>query len=471
MAVTGKEQGLTQRGVRDSMKHYWATVVLAVTFGGLTAYLYFVELPSEHRRAEREAQETKLLAFEEHQIRELTVHSGSSTVTLEPGSDGTWTITAPIQAEADNRQVQAIIRALVLGKVSRIIEQGPTDLAPFGLEVPSVILSIRTHSGRESISLGASGPLTSTLYAMRGSDKTVILTNLAPKDFLNKTLMTFRKKEVLDFEHDKVQRLRLTYPRAEFVLYRLANGDKERWRIRSPIEADADQAEVKGLLFRLRDLTALDFVDQGPEYQALIQRTKTPQVNVIMRVEGTDRTATLFQPDPGSGEVFAMTDPQAPLYRISPLAIKDLTKDLFALRDKRLLGMEPDNVVMLLVKTGNVEYVLIQQNDQWVLEDQPRARLNRESVNLFVSRVLSLPAELQVRKEGGPLAPYGLSSPRAEFVATDRKGKTSRLSLGKQVSGLVYAKANGLPGIYQARADILDQVPTKQALLVSPDQS
>ena len=162
------------------------------------AYLYVVELPTERTKAEREAQEARVLPFEERQIRELTVRSASSEVTLQPTGERRWQITAPIRAEADRREVEAMIRALMLGKVSRIIDEKPTNLAPFGLEVPSVVLTVRSDAQHETISLGASGPITSTLYALRESDKKVILTNLAPKDFLNKTLMTFRKKEVLD---------------------------------------------------------------------------------------------------------------------------------------------------------------------------------------------------------------------------------------------------------------------------------
>lgn len=453
------------------MRQYWLTILMAVIFGGLAAYLYVVELPTERTKAERDAQEARVLPFEEHQIRELTVRSASSEVTLQPTSERRWQITAPIRAEADRREVEALIRALMLGKVSRMIDEKPTNLAPFGLDVPSVILTVRADSQHEMISLGASGPITSTLYALRESDKKVILTNLAPKDFLNKTLMTFRKKEVLDFDHTKVQRIRLTYPQTEFVLYRAENTDKDSWRIRFPIQADADQSEVNGLLFTLRDLKALGFIDQGTGYRAVIKTFNKPKVKVTLRVAGTDRVVKLFEPSPASGQAFAVTGPTAPLYRINPMVIKDLTKNLFAVRDKRLLGTSLEDLAMLQVKTRKEEYVLINQNNTWVLEDQPHEQLNRETVNLFISRVASFPAELQVLKRAGPLAPYGLVSPSVEFVATDRQGETSRLAFGRRIGGLVYAKGNGLPGIYQARADIVDQVPARRALLASPDQT
>jgi hypothetical protein len=57
-------------------------------------------------------------------------------------------------------------------------------------------------------------------------------------------------------------------------------------------------------------------------------------------------------------------------------------------------------------------------------------------------------------------------SPAAEFVATGRDGKLAgKLSLGSQSNGLVYAMGHRLQGIYQIRADLLKQIPTKKELL------
>jgi hypothetical protein len=38
--------------------------------------------------------------------------------------------------------------------------------------------------------------------------------------------------------------------------------------------------------------------------------------------------------------------------------------------------------------------VLIKQHEEWVLDGNPTAELNQETVNLFVSRVVDIPAEI-----------------------------------------------------------------------------
>lgn len=440
---------------------------MAAVLAGLAAYLYFVEFPSEREQLRTDTQAKRILTFEQRDITGLTVRgaAGGPEIVLVPDDKRKWKITAPIQTDADTREVNALLRTLLLGTVTRVVEEKAVPLAPFGLEQPPVTLTIIAGDRRETLSLGDIGPLSSTLYAMRASDKQVLLTDLPPQILLAKTLTSLRKKEVLSVVPDQVERLRLSNPKTEVLLERSEDKDKKLWRIRFPIEARADQPAVRNLLIKLEDLRALAFVDAGPERNKLAARLGQPLVKITATIGGADQVLKLHQPGPSSGEAYAVTTPEAPLYKINPGVIQDFTKDLFALQDKRLLGMELDQIAMLSVKTREGRFVLIRQGGEWVLEDQPARKLSQQATDLFVARVVDLPAELRVVKDPGPLGPYGLSTPSAEFTATAKDGTTrSRLVLGNKSSGLMYAMGSGLPGIYQSRADLLNQIPDKDSL-------
>lgn len=447
------------------MKRYLLTIVMAVLLAGLGGYVYWVELPTERTKTETEATEKRLLPFTEREITGVTVHSESGDIVLI-SKDGVWHITAPLQTAADTRVVQSMLRALALGKITRVVEEQATALAPFGLDKPSMTLTLTADSQQETVSIGDSGPISSTLYAMRASDKKILLTDLSTKDFLNKSLLSFRKKEVLPVDSNQAERVRLTYPKTEIVLYRTEDKDhKKKWSIRYPIEAPADQPEVRTLLMKLDDLKALAFIDPGAQRDEQLKKLTKPDIKIMVYAGGVDHTVKLYQPDPSSGEAFAVTTPDAPIYRINPVILKELTRELFTLQDKRLLGMDGENVAMLEVKTREEHYTLIRQNNTWVMEDAPQATLDQEKVALFVSRVVDLPAEIRIVKQAGPLAPYGLTSPTAEFTATGKDGKaTGRLVLGTRTGGLVYAMGRGLPGVFQARSDLLTQIPSKHDL-------
>lgn len=448
------------------MSRYWPTLLLAGVLAGLRGYLYFVELPEQQTEVVTATQAKQILPFAEAQISAVKIRSHSGEVVLSQTPGQPWAITEPLHTDADQRQVQALLRALVTGKVTRLVETHPVSLTPFGLDHPSTVVTLTAGDRQETLSIGDAGPLSSTLYVLRASDESVLLTDLAPKDFLNRTLLSFRRKELLQFNQQETEQLRLTYPTTEMVLYAYEEKPKKKWRIRYPIEAEADRTEIQALLFRLEDLKALAILDPGPERDKLAPTFTKPKVKVTLHAAGADQVVRLFQPDPASGEAYAQTTPDGPIYKISPSAIKDLTRDLFALQDKRLLGVETGDIAMLSIKTRDEQYALIHDHNEWILEDQPTEKLRQDVADLLVSRIVTLPAEERVLKQAGPLAPYGLVAPVAEFVATGKDGRIAgRLALGNQVGGLVYAIGHRIPGVFQVRPDLLTQIPSRLALL------
>ncbi len=440
---------------------------MLVVLAGLGGYLYWVELPTQQLEQQQAEQRRTLLPFPESAIDGLSIATAQGTIELarQPAT-GHWMIVSPLEADADPREVTALIRALVTGKVSRTLDE-TTALAPFGLDHPVTTLTIRAGAEQERLAIGESGPLSNTLYVLRESDHHVLLTDLAPKDFVNKTVLVFRRKELFRFVQNDVERVRLSYPTTEIVLYNMAKGKtKPSWKIRYPVEAEADQTEVRALMFRLEDLKALSMIDPGPERDAVAKTLTTPKVKVTLHTVDGDQTVKLYQPSPESGEAIAETKGDAPLYRINPTAIKDLTKELFSLQDKRLLGVDYTEIAVLSIQTRDKRYVLINQSGEWLLEDQPTEKVSQRVADLFVSRVANLPAEERVLKQPAPLAPYGLTAPAAEFVATGKNGAVvGKLTIGNQAGGLAYATGMRLSGIFQVRPDILTQIPSVAELL------
>ncbi|HEY6288529.1 MAG TPA: DUF4340 domain-containing protein [Nitrospiraceae bacterium] len=447
---------------------YWPTLVMVLVLAGLGLYLYAIELPQKESHERQDTADKKVLLFGQETLSGLTLKTDRHELVFARTPEQGWVLTAPLNTEADQREVQNLIRAMVTGTVTRVVEDHPTNLTPFGLDNPVTTITVVAGSARETFSIGDSGPLSSTLYVLRASDRKVLLTNLVPKDFVNKTLMTFRRKDLLHMSQGDVERIRLTYPTTEIVLYQAQEKPKSKWKLRYPIEAEADQTEVRALLFRLEDLKAQSIVDPGPERDALAKTLTVPKVKVAIHMADGDQTVKLYQSDQDGGAAIAETSPDGPLYRINSTAIKDLTKELFTFQDKRLLGIDYTDIAMLSVKTPTEEYVLISQQNEWVLEDQPTEKLDQQATDLFVSRVANVPAEERVTKQAGPLAPYGLVTPAAEFIATGRDGKiTGKLSIGSHADGLAYAMGLRIPGIFHIRADLLTQIPIKNDLLAA----
>jgi hypothetical protein len=192
---------------------------MALVLAGLGLYLYAIELPQKESHERQDAVDKKVMIFDQQALSGLTIKTDRHDLVFARTPEKGWVLTAPLNTEADQREVQSLIRALVTGTVTRVIEERPTSLTIFGLDNPVTTITVMAGAAQETFSIGDSGPLSSTLYVLRESDRKILLTNLAAKDFLNKTLMTFRRKDLLHMSQGNVERIRLTYPTTEIVLY------------------------------------------------------------------------------------------------------------------------------------------------------------------------------------------------------------------------------------------------------------
>ena len=447
------------------------TIVLALVLGSLGAYVYFVDLPQSQEALQQTHQEGQLISFDDRAISHLTMRTREEEIILMRDNKNRWYITQPLVAPADAREVRKILRALTIGKIQRVIQQGgkgnEEEEKQFGLTPPHLILTLTAGGTSEEIELGNRAPLTSTLYARKRSDNNIILTTLNPLTFANKSLHTFRNKKILGFDTAQAEEFRIVRGDETVILIRQpgAHGFSPNWSFRSPLKGPADRTTVGLLLRDLEGLLAQDFVDSPLEKEELLKKLGPPKVKATVLSRNREHTVSVFQTPEGQ-DTYAMTKPENPLYRIAPDIVAGLTKEIFKLRDKRLLGMEKQELAILAVKTPTESYTLVNQSGQWVLEDDISQTLNQDVVKLFVSRVVNLPAEIRIAKKATSLGQYGLKDPIVEINATDMRGQErGRLSLGKSRKGLVYATGTGLPGVHQARSLILTQIPSKDQIL------
>ena len=444
-------------------------LVLLVLALGLGLFLWLVEMPAEHRRAQTEAAEKKLVDFQEGDVQAVTVRSLTGDIEMIRERDGTWTILKPKKLQADALAVEEFLRALILARVSRVVDESGGDLPSYGLGTPSVSVSVRLASGTQTVRFGDPGPLSSTLYAMREGTPKVLLTTLSSREILTKSVQDFRRKRVVPFDRDQVTRLKIVTPHETVVLYKEGHGGKADWTIKAPTDTAADQPEVRSLLFALEELKGQGFLDD-PEDRAATRTRLGPPLAIITIHEGeTDRMLTLFEDPRGKSAAYAETTSQEPLYLVEPAAARNLVKGLFALRNKQLIAAEPDRVRTLVIRKDGQEYSLTHEGSDWLVDGDPQAKADAARLNMFVSRVVRLQAERIVTEKPAALKPFGLAPPAAELIAADAQGKLlGRIALGRQEKGLAYAQGSAMPGVFQVRPDILNDIPSKAELLTAP---
>jgi hypothetical protein len=442
-----------------------AVLALLIVALGLGLYLWLVEMPAEQKRVEAETSAKKLVDFKEDDVQGFTIISSRGEMEVAQ-EDGRWTIRKPKPMEADATAVGEFLRTLMLAQVSRVVDETGTDLKAYGLETPSLTMFLRLASGTQTVRVGDAGPLSATLYAKRDDSPKVLLTTLAGRDLLMKSIQEFRRKRVLPFDRLQVTRLKIAAPRETVVLYREGQGEKVVWKIKAPFETAADQPEVKSLLFALEDLKARDFVDDPKERAAKRATLGKPLATITLHEGETDRMVSLFLDPRDNAAAYAESTAQEPLYQITQAAAKDLAKGLFDLRAKQLIAAESDQVKTLVIKTGGQEYALSREGGAWIVDGDPNAKADAARINMFVTRAVRLQAEKIVTEKPTDLKRYGLATPAAELIAAGDEGKLlGRIAFGRQEQGFAYAMGSAMAGVFQVRPDILQDIPKKEDLL------
>ena len=150
--------------------------IAAVDSGGTGGLPLFRRNAGEQSEEKQAIAQQSLLPFPETDITGLTVSTPQGVVEMKRRDQKGWTITAPLQTDADMREVQSMIRALVTGKVLRSVEEKPSSLAPFGLEQPITTITVTAGTQQETLSIGDNGPLSLTRCVHRHSSHSVLLT-------------------------------------------------------------------------------------------------------------------------------------------------------------------------------------------------------------------------------------------------------------------------------------------------------
>lgn len=449
------------------MISYRTTILLAVIFAGLAVYLYTIEVPTMEQEVVQQQEVQRLLPFDYREVTELKITTRTETIQLSRDDRHRWSVVEPIQAKADSREIGKILRALEIGKISRVIQGDAKDLSDYGLGSPHVIIQLTTNGQSETLSLGDVSPLTSTLYAQRASDKQILLTTLSVRNFRRKNLFTFRHKDVLFFDRTRVERIQLQHADQQMTLQRVASmhGPTSNWRFSDPFEGPADKTSVGLLLMALEDLSATGFIDAPSEKKALLKRLPPPLLTATVHTGQRGHLVTFFQQLEQPDEIYAITSADDPIYKIAPATLRGLPTRVFDLQDKRLFGMEMAEIGLLTVTTPSMTFTVIQQHGEWYLDGATDRPIDQKEMKLFVSRVVDLPAELSISVTTDNLEEYGLGSPAIDIIGVDTRGRPrGHLALGKREKGLVYATGAGLPGVYQARSVILTQMPADDLL-------
>lgn len=447
------------------------TLVLALLVAALGGWLWFIERPA----AERESEKKPLLAVEPARVARIELAYPSGPISLARGDDG-WRITAPIDAAADAGAVRGLVASISGAARSKTVTAGPAGLAAFGLEPPSVSITLGLDDGSAlpALAVGKSTPIGALSYARVGDGDEIVLTAASLGAAVRKSLRELRDKTVLPFRQDAVREIRiLANGHPETVLRR----EGSNWSLARPREARAEPSQVQGFLNALAALRASDFLDgaptpaQGlvPPRQAISLVTDDGALELLVGSAGTGESDKDIRVARGSdGPVFLVGE-----HLLSPL---DKAADDF--RDKTVLAVDPARLARIDVSRDDGDSFAIESRDgAWHLlgADGP---VHQASLDRLADDVRTLRGSA-IASEPPDLRATGLDRPTLRIALADRDGAPLGAILvarrdpaakahgaGAATGATVYAAAEGGPTAFEIASHVFSRLDRRRADLL-----
>jgi hypothetical protein len=239
----------------------------------------------------------------------------------------------------------------------------------------------------------------------------------------------------------------------------LTNGEKgevvlekkgDKWVLTKPIEAPANQQNVKSLIDNLKELKAKEVVENNADEATKISDDLTPSKGVhIVAFKGADKKVdNTFGKSGGRGEMM-MVDGKPAIYAATGYSSFLYTRDLKGWRDTEIFKFDDTNASQLTIEDTH-GLLSFTKGDKWAgtFKGQPIDRFDDSKVTDAVRTFKTLSAE--DFGDGKSAADTGLDKPDATVTITlkDNAGKYV-LHVGKVSSGSSrYAQKEGDPTMF-----------------------
>ena len=252
------------------------------------------------------------------------------------------------------------------------------------------------------------------------------------------------KTPIVDLAQDSIQKVTVTRPGKDPIV--VERGEDDKWNFAAPSTVPADQSSVNSWISSLASMKSDRVVEENIINWAPFGLTGQGTVQVEAEVEQGKTYRVIFgSQTPAGANIYARLDGDPRLFTVFQHVKNGFEKEVFDLRDKRLLQVD-DQVSRLMLKTssGPIEFGKTGDDAWQILQPQP-LRADNFTVGDLVRSVRS--AEMMGVVEKGQ-EPGGLDFSRrtAEVEVVD-EGGAHTLLVAKGSDDKYYAKSSDLEGV------------------------
>jgi hypothetical protein len=389
-----------------------------------------------------------------------------------------WHLLAPnVTGLADENRAEGLVAELTSLKVADgddgFEADDVEDLAPYGLDVPSLSITLTPRSGQgdsQTIHLGKPAPRSEKgerYFARRDDQNNVVVVDAQLFKDLGRNPLDLHGRKLSDVAIPKVSAIRLTSGGGSVSVARSSKG----WVRTAPLVDRADAPAVDDLLKRLDELQATALLD--------IKAVKDPQFDKPLAVlevwqdTGAKESSasepppklklTIGRRDPVNKVMYAQVEGDPVVFAIPINFLDGVTFGPLAFRDRQLAAVSPSEIARLIIKQRTKAFVIeaaaaprgatIAPSD-FRLVDPIKAAVDPEALVRVLNLLSNLRADTLVMDRPESVEKYGLDKPSLVATWTTRREPQKaplRTKEPEEVTLTVGKEAPGKPGARFAR--------------------
>jgi len=418
------------------------TAGMMAVFVGLAVYYFFIDLPTEKKKAQKKEIAGKVLYFKIADIEEFSLIKNEATITLQQTKDSTWGISQPLKAAGDNPEIESFLSEIESLEKFRVVEKNPKDLTQYGLQNPTFKIHLKFKEGKEkTLLLGHDSPMGGKIYLKFKNEPKVLLAATSKTRF-DKSVYDFRDKTIFNFSSGAINRIKIKREKHPLNLTQ----EKGEWWVSGGIKSKADKDEVLAFIQAIQFSRIKEFESENPDSLKPYGLNKPITTLILTNENKENYSIALGNKKVGSG-AFAKKEDAPGVFLVDTKFYDTLNKKNVDFLNKTLIEFEEKNIaeINLHTREETVQAVRLEQDD-WEIKKPKETRADAATIRslLFDLKEAKIDKFVQL----SPLDSYdsfGLDKSQHTFSLTMLNGKLIKISFGNNTldEEKIFAKRNG----------------------------
>ncbi len=309
------------------MKSYKIAIILVVILGILACAYLIIKGNKDSTIAE---QDIKVINLSKESFSEVNIKTKDANFIFTKKGQS-WTMTSPNSFEADVTKIDSVIENLSSLTALRAVEDSASDVAKYGLDKPSAIITIKAAGVNPIVvNIGDKNSVGDGTYVNLGNSNKIYLISAVIGDRLSIKVNDLRKIGLFPFTSDEITSY--TLEKSGKVQYKIIKTGEKTWKITVPVEVAADSPSMPDIMDKILSIKTIQVIENDAKDLAKYG-LNTPSYAV--ELTGTSKTVKLLfgGEDSETARVYVKLSDSKEVYSVSLENLDFLDKPLKEVMD------------------------------------------------------------------------------------------------------------------------------------------